>query len=228
MPENKAPPVPIPSATVVLLRDGRDGRDGLETLLLQRSPHKGKTGPWVFPGGRVEEADHVDGNAHSVETARVAALRETIEESALVVAQDALELIARWVTPPISPRRFDTFFFLACHDESQQVRVDGEEMIDHRWISPRAGLEAPDVDLAPPQFVTLTWLLPFQRSADALAAFASQDCVTFRPKICRTDTGAVMLYGGDAGFETGDPHAAGPRHRCIADSGRPYRYERFG
>lgn len=224
MGERKPPAEPIPSATVVLLRDGDDG---LETLLLQRSPYKGKTGPWVFPGGRVEEADLVAGEAHSVETARVAALRETVEESALVVKEAALQLISRWVTPVDAPRRFDTWFFVAAHDEGQSVEVDGEEMIGHRWITPRAALDAPEVELAPPQFVTLTWLLAYSTMADALRDLAAQDLVTFRPKICRTpDVGYSMLYDGDAGYETGDPAVPGARHRCHADTGKPLRYER--
>lgn len=225
MSETEAPTKPIPSATVVLLRDGGAG---METLLLQRSPHKGKSGPWVFPGGRVEEGDMVDGDAHSIATARAAAVRETVEESALEIAGDALGLISRWVTPVVSPRRFDTWFFVAAHDEAQSVAVDGEEMIDHRWISPRAALDAAEVDLAPPQFVTLTWLLAFDRADDALRELPAREHVTFRPKVCRTGAGAVMLYAGDAGYESGDPGAAGARHRCIADSGRPYRYERYG
>jgi 8-oxo-dGTP pyrophosphatase MutT (NUDIX family) len=225
MAERQAPMEPIPSATVVVLRDGGDG---LETLLLQRSPHKGKPSPWVFPGGRVEEADLVAGSAHSVETARIAALRETLEESALVIEETALQLISRWVTPPDAPRRFDTWFFIAAHDEGQRVEVDGEEMIGHRWMTPQAAVDAPEVGLAPPQFVTLTWLLAYATMADALGDFAAKDLVTFRPKICRTPgVGYSMLYSGDAGYDTGDPEVPGARHRCYADTGKPLRYERI-
>ena len=45
-----------PAATVVLVRDGEQGP---EALLVQRSAavaHMG--GMWVFPGGRVDEADY--------------------------------------------------------------------------------------------------------------------------------------------------------------------------
>ena len=218
-----APPEPIPSATVVFLRDGSDG---IETLLLQRAPHKGKPGPWVFPGGRVEASDVVDGDAHSVDTARVAAVRETVEECALLIAGEDLHLISRWVTPEVSPRRFDAWFFVAAPDQSQSVRVDGDEMVDHRWIAPRAALDADEVDLAPPQFVTLSWLLEFERAADALRELPARELVTFRPKICRTESGVVMLYGGDAGYDSADPDASGARHRCVADAGQPYRYQR--
>lgn len=51
------PAVPRPAATVVLARDGRGG-GGLEVLLLRRNRSSGFVpGAWVFPGGRVDEAD---------------------------------------------------------------------------------------------------------------------------------------------------------------------------
>lgn len=51
-----APAVPRPAATVVLGRDGAGGE--LEVLLLRRNRSSGFVpGAWVFPGGRVDEAD---------------------------------------------------------------------------------------------------------------------------------------------------------------------------
>lgn len=50
------PAVPRPAATVVLARDG--ARGALEVLLLRRNRSSGFVpGAWVFPGGRVDEAD---------------------------------------------------------------------------------------------------------------------------------------------------------------------------
>lgn len=56
MPVKPSPAVPVPAATVVLLRDRPGG--GLETLLIQR--HRASrfaAGDFVFPGGRVEAGD---------------------------------------------------------------------------------------------------------------------------------------------------------------------------
>ena len=95
--------VPRPAATVVLLRDGRDG---LEAYLQRRPTGMGFAGGlWVFPGGRVDEADRdpaVDrrwaGPSPAVwgerlglgtDQARghvVAACRETLEEAGLLLA----------------------------------------------------------------------------------------------------------------------------------------------
>lgn len=86
-----APPTDIPAATVVVFRHARD--DGPpEILMLTRS--KAMTfagGMAVFPGGRVDAADRdlatslpsatdADEAAH-----RIAAVRETLEESGLVI-----------------------------------------------------------------------------------------------------------------------------------------------
>jgi 8-oxo-dGTP pyrophosphatase MutT (NUDIX family) len=97
---------PLAAATVVLLRDGRDG---LEAYLQRRPAAMGFAGGlWVFPGGRVDEADRdpgVDASwdgpppgawagrlGLSLDEARgqlVAACRETLEEAGLLLAAPA-------------------------------------------------------------------------------------------------------------------------------------------
>jgi glyoxylase-like metal-dependent hydrolase (beta-lactamase superfamily II) len=48
----------------------------------------------------------------------------------------------RWVTPPFSPRRFDTWFFLVnCPPKQQPHIIEGGEMEDGEWITPRAAYE---------------------------------------------------------------------------------------
>jgi 8-oxo-dGTP pyrophosphatase MutT (NUDIX family) len=206
----------------------RDAEPGLELLLLQRAPRDAKPGPWVFPGGKVEPADVVAGDAASRESALRAAVRETREEAGLALDERRLVAISRWITPEISPQRFDTWFFLGAVDASHEVAVCGSEMVAHRWIAPHAALAAHgggELSLAPPTFVTVTWLLAHARAADAVHALASAPFITFRPRIHRTPDGAVMLYPGDAGYETNDPNRAGPRHRILALASG-WRYER--
>jgi 8-oxo-dGTP pyrophosphatase MutT (NUDIX family) len=97
---------PRSAATVVLLRDGRDG---VEAYLQRRPARMGFAGGlWVFPGGRVDEADGdpaVDASwagpspadwagrlGLGVDEARghvVAACRETLEEAGLLLATPA-------------------------------------------------------------------------------------------------------------------------------------------
>jgi 8-oxo-dGTP pyrophosphatase MutT (NUDIX family) len=217
---------PKPSATVVLLRDA--DRD-LEILLLQRSPRRdGSAGPWVFPGGKVDASDLAGSPDDFQSRARRAAVRETREEAGLEIRGSSLVAISRWITPEVAPKRFDTWFFLGSVGCDEEVRVDGTEMCAHRWLSPRGALEAHrrgEIRLAPPTFVTVTWLTRYSSSADALASLGRGPILTFRPKICRTPKGGCILYPGDAGYADGDPERPGPRHRLWSlPSG--YRYER--
>ena len=219
------PPEPRPSATVVLLRDAESG---IELLLLQRAPRNDKPGPWVFPGGKVEPADVVAGDASSLASALCAAVRETHEEAGIALDQERLVAISRWITPEISPQRFDTWFFLGAIEPSHEVVVCGSENVAHRWLAPTAALAAQqsgEIQLAPPTFVTVTWLTEHARAADALRALASAPFITFRPRIHRTGEGAVMLYPGDAGYEANDPERTGARHRILAHADG-WRYER--
>ena len=48
---------PVPAATVVLVRETEQD-SGLQVLLLQRNSRRDfHGGHWVFPGGRIDEAD---------------------------------------------------------------------------------------------------------------------------------------------------------------------------
>lgn len=101
-----SPATPRPAATVVLMREGDAG---IEALLLRRSRASGFVpGAWVFPGGRVDEADgehelavRMDGLEGSRAARRlgledraeaisyyVAALREAFEETGILVGLD--------------------------------------------------------------------------------------------------------------------------------------------
>lgn len=79
----------IPAATLVLFRERAEGPP--ELLLVERS--KGMAfagGAIVFPGGRIDEDDHALAARHEMEdlecaAARIAAIRETIEESGVPI-----------------------------------------------------------------------------------------------------------------------------------------------
>ena len=215
--------IPLPSGTVVVLRDAPD----LEVLLLQRSSRDGQPGIWVFPGGKVDTLDQRAGAAPA-EDARRAAVREAAEEAGIALDPVGLAEISRWITPEIAPKRFDTWFFATIAPADAAVRVDGAEIAGHRWLAPVAALRAHHahaVRLAPPTFVTVTWLSEFKTAADALRELPLRLPEPFHPRIHRAEAGACMLYPGDAGYESGDLDATGARHRLWAFTD-PWRYER--
>ena len=74
----------IPAATLILVRE----RPGLspELLMVERAGGMAfAAGALVFPGGRIDEADRKLGGTHGIEAAAVAAIRETVEETAVPV-----------------------------------------------------------------------------------------------------------------------------------------------
>lgn len=148
---------PRDAATLILVRGRR------EVMMGQRAKgHVFMPDKWVFPGGRVDPGDArlkaaVELNEETEALLKsgglirrpprafaLAAVRETREEAGLVLGDDQgpdlskLQFVARAITPPYRPRRFDARFFLAdaeavlAHDEPQ---AGDEELLHTRWFS---------------------------------------------------------------------------------------------
>jgi 8-oxo-dGTP pyrophosphatase MutT (NUDIX family) len=72
----------IPAATLILVRDRPAGAPQL--LMVERAGGMAfAAGAWVFPGGRIDDDDRRLGNDVGVDPAAVAAIRETVEETAV-------------------------------------------------------------------------------------------------------------------------------------------------
>lgn len=82
-------PEPIPAATLILMRRAEDG-GAPELLITERADTMAfAAGALVFPGGRIDPDDHLAALAypeHGDSAARIAAVRETIEETGLAPA----------------------------------------------------------------------------------------------------------------------------------------------
>lgn len=215
----------IAAATVVLVRDGDDG---VETLMMRKDSEIAFGGMWVFPGGRVDDDDRVDG-ADEFDAARRAAAREAEEEAGLVVDEASFEWISFWIPPPQAPKRFATWFFVAPAPDGA-VTIDDGEIREHRWLRPEAALElrdAGEIELVPPTWVTLHWLAEHEPVDSLMRAARELEPFRFETRLARLDDGAVALWEGDAGYESGDADAPGPRHRLWLTGGG-WRYERSG
>jgi 8-oxo-dGTP pyrophosphatase MutT (NUDIX family) len=74
----------IPAATLILVRDRADGP--AEILMVERAEGMAfAAGALVFPGGRIDQADRDLARELGIDPAAVAAIRETIEETAVPV-----------------------------------------------------------------------------------------------------------------------------------------------
>ncbi len=174
---------PRDAATLVLLRQVR----GKTTVLmgLRHGKHKFMPDQWVFPGGRVDRADgyamaaselrpHVNrrlantASAHRARALAMAAVRETFEETGLILGRplenpperaapawapfyqagfapvlDTLEYVYRAVTPPFRPIRFNARFFLADGTNLHgKLQGDGE-LLNLAWIPIPKAIELP-------------------------------------------------------------------------------------
>ena len=75
---------PIPAATLILVRDSADGPPDL--LMVERAKAMAFAGgAMVFPGGRIDPDDHAAAMGDDDAAARIAAIRETIEEAGVAV-----------------------------------------------------------------------------------------------------------------------------------------------
>lgn len=219
-------PEAIPAATVVVLRDGGTG---LEVLMLRRDKDLSFAGGmWVFPGGRIDAADHPDGPPDLEAAARVAAAREAMEEAGLALDPATLRRWSHWTPPPESPKRFSTAFFVApLPDGAGDVVIDDGEIRDHRWLSPDAVLDlrdAGEVGLGPPTYITLSDLRAHADVAGAMSHAESLGAVEhFATRICLVGDQVVALYHGDVGYDSGDPDLPGARHRLTMGTCWEYR-----
>ena len=76
----------IPAATLIVVRERTDGPP--ELLMVERAQDMAFAGgAWVFPGGRIDQADEELAESFGTEdaAARVAAIREVVEEAAVPV-----------------------------------------------------------------------------------------------------------------------------------------------
>ena len=102
-------------------------------------------------------------------------LGELLSRHGLVLRADLLTPWARWITPEISPRRFDTWFFAAALPPGQLAGLaaagPGESDLG-TWWRPTAALEAAragEITLLPPTAVTLAELAAHADIAGVLA-----------------------------------------------------------
>ena len=185
MTETEKPPRraarPREAATLILVRQVR----GQPTVLMgkRHARHKFMPEVHVFPGGRVDRADrHVkpvtdfDPRVQAVlerstlspgraRAAAMAAIRETFEETGLIVGQrwveaprsgdpgwqeffktgfaptlHGLSYICRAITPPFRPQRFNARFFVADGEEVEGEIGGSGELLDLDWFTPDQAL----------------------------------------------------------------------------------------
>ena len=174
---------PVDAATLIIIRELK----GQTSILMGKrsAKHKFMPNKFVFPGGRVDPIDSrisaqaklpnavekrlakhisVKTSPTRIKALALAAIRETFEETGLVVGEPAkntpttrnidwknyfehgvqpplhaMDMIARAITPPHRVRRFDTRFFTISadylHTHPEDLERASGELTDLHWIA---------------------------------------------------------------------------------------------
>lgn len=224
-----------PAASLILMRDRRIGPPQL--LIVQRSAVLAfAAGAYVFPGGRVDPGDreiaarlcpHLEREEGA---ARVAAVRETWEETAMAVGlrpppargdvalqatgvrfeADALIPFARWLPQEAVVRRFDTRFYLAEATSDAEPVADGVETARAFWATAADVLERCHTGKGRAIFPTrrlLERLAGFLSFAEARAEAERLPQRIITPWVEQRADGAWLRIPGDAGYPVTEERA---------------------
>jgi 8-oxo-dGTP pyrophosphatase MutT (NUDIX family) len=178
---------PIPAATLVIFRDA--GGHAPELLLVERAKAMVFAGgALVFPGGRIDPGDHALASligAGDEAAARIAAIRETIEEAGLPIGLDPLpsaqalaalrgDLHAGMPFAEALAAAGATLDLTALHDFARWLPAHAHMRIfDTRFYLARLPADAPHASVDETENVRLLWATAAQVLADADAGRAT-------------------------------------------------------
>ena len=211
----------LPASTIMLCRD-HEGE--FQVLLLRRSKKLNFAGGfWVFPGGKVEPSE-IELGKDDLEAAKIAAVRETKEETNVDITTDDLFFFRHWTTPKAEPRRFATwFFFGALPDHAPEVIIDDQEIKQHLWIHPQAAideLKTGKLAMMPPTIMSLQLISKCNAVNEAKQVMNKLKPVFVLPVIDQKEGAFICMYEGDAGYDTTDACVVGARHRLVLNAKR--------
>lgn len=189
--------VPRQAASVIVVSGAGEN---LEVLLVRRTPEaRFMGGFWVFPGGAVDANEGEGDQAH-----RTAAVRELEEEAGVEgLSADDLVKFSQWITPPEVEIRFDTHFFIAHMPDESTVSVDGSEIVDHRWYTPQAALDAhreDDLELVFPTIKQLEQLSTFGSAHELIEYATGRPVEPVEPRVLIEGEIARVVLPGEPGY----------------------------
>ena len=153
---------------------------------------------------------------------------DVLQSAGLRVDTQHLAPWSRWITPvqpSVTNKRFDTRFFVAVLPKGQHPIHDNIEAIDSVWLGPREALDrywAGDLQLAPPQIMTLVSLLYHQDTASVLRFARQHTPPLIMPEPFDEDGLRTLCYPGDPRHSVAQRAIPGPtRLRFVAGRFEP-------
>lgn len=141
---------------------------------------------------------------HAVDTSQRRLVEVCVDED-LRLTLGGMHYVGRWITPPGSPRRYDTRFFLAAAPEGQRPVQDDREVISAEWIAPEEALErhrAAQFPMLPPTVANLRMLAEYTTTSAALDGAAHMGPIhTVAPRIISDSDGIRIVMPGDPAYD---------------------------
>jgi len=134
-----------------------------------------------------------------------ASFRELVLGEDLVLAAELLSVHAHWITPEMSPIRFDTIFFATQTPQGQKALHDGVELTDHVWLRPEEALadfRAKRRQMILPTWANLETLSGFPSAARALEASRVRPVVPILPVMVESDGRKRVVIPPNSGYES--------------------------
>jgi 8-oxo-dGTP pyrophosphatase MutT (NUDIX family) len=178
-----------------------------------------------------------DGLSEDERAIRIAGFREVFEETGLLLADgpvepgdgsfcamlaasgaridlSAMHPFAHWITPEISPKRYDTHFRLCGLTTELTAVSDGRETVSVEWLRPRDALAlgaTGERKILFPTRLNLELLSQSTTVEEAIAAAQRRKIVTVSPRIERRPEGAFLTVPHDAGYGPAEELTPGSR-----------------
>lgn len=115
----------------------------------------------------------------------------------------ALDTFARWITPNMMPKRFDTWFYVVKATGEQLAACDGYETVDAEWIAPSEALRLAAVGerkVIFPTRMNLQLLAESSSAAEAAERARARTLVTVEPVVVQREGGGVLVIPPEAGY----------------------------
>jgi 8-oxo-dGTP pyrophosphatase MutT (NUDIX family) len=128
---------------------------------------------------------------------------DVVRELGVRLSLDALTVFARWITPTMMPKRFDTWFYAVRAPEDQVAACDGRETVDAEWIAPSEVLrlaEAGERTVIFPTRMNVRLLAEANSAADAVARAQARTLVPVLPEVRSGPDGRMLVLPPDAGY----------------------------
>ena len=132
-------------------------------------------------------------------------IRDLARDEGLLLSADRIRYVARWITPPGPPRRYDTRFFVAALPPGQEALHDDREAVHSEWLRPADAIrryEQGERAMLPPTYGMLRILSHYATSGEAMRAAAHYENGPDLPARLFGDRERwKVLLPGDADYE---------------------------